>query len=329
MIEVIHHQGRYPIEFLSPSEIVEKLPANRVMIVDEDVARLWPQVTDENGILVPAGEASKSLRQFERIAEELGQRRTKRNATLVALGGGVVGDLAGFVAAAYMRGVGYIQIPTTLLAMVDSSVGGKVGLDLKNGKNLVGSFHAPRSVYIAQDFLTTLDQRQVTNGMAEVLKYGFIADAQLLTGKPDQATIEACVQIKSEIVKQDEFDRTGLRATLNFGHTVGHALEAITGYGPLLHGEAIAIGMVAETRIAEHLNLAERGLAQQVREVMTANGLPTHHEQLSNPALVELMRGDKKVEGDRLAFSFVSRPGTCKLVTDVPESIVLEVLSQS
>ncbi len=208
-------------------------------------------------LTVPPGETSKSLKVVERCYDQLARHRLERKSFIVALGGGVVGDLAGFVAATYLRGIPFVQAPTSLLAQVDSSVGGKVGVNLKAGKNLVGAFHQPRFVLCDLAALATLSTREFRAGLAEVIKYGIIYDAALfaqlerdlpllLKRDPDvlAGVVARCCQIKAEVVQQDETE-TGLRAILNFGHTIGHAIEAISGYGKFLHGEAISIGQVA------------------------------------------------------------------------------------
>lgn len=333
MIGVQHHRGSYDVQFAEPSQLDQLLPPKRVVLVDANVATLWAGLVSAEAIVIPEGEDSKSLVEFGRLCEILAERRVTRETTLVALGGGVVGDLVGYVAASYMRGVPFVQIPTTLLSMVDSSVGGKVGVDLKGGKNLVGAFYPPAAVFICPDFLATLPERQVINGTAEVWKYGFILDPTMLPQLRSNEALSAeiirrCIQLKADVVQKDEFDRLGLRATLNFGHSVGHALETLTGYGPLLHGEAIAIGMVAEARIGEALEITPKGTAELIEADLRHGGLPTWHHDLKNPDLIATMRGDKKVEGHGLAFSLLTELGACKLCTGIAESLVAEVLSQ-
>jgi 3-dehydroquinate synthase len=252
----------------------------------------------------------------------------------VALGGGVVGDLAGFVAATYMRGVPLVQIPTSLLAQVDSSVGGKVGIDLPEGKNMVGAFYPPERVSICTETLDTLSQREFDNGMAEVWKAGFILDRSLVDRLVAKSLtrdemVQRCIEIKRQVVEADEFETNGERAKLNFGHTVGHAVEKLTGYGPVLHGEAISIGMVIEARLGEAIGLSEPGTHDAVEECLGSQGLPTTSLVLRNiDMLIETMRRDKKASGGRLAFSLLTHIGGCKLVEDVPESDVRKVLAR-
>src|SRR5215216_6261011 len=214
-------------------------------------------------VTVPPGEKSKTLRGVESCFDKLAAHRLERKSFVIALGGGVVGDLAGFVAATYLRGIPFVQVPTTLLAQVDSSVGGKVGVNLKAGKNLVGAFHQPRLVLCDLQTLRTLPSREFRAGLAEVIKYGIIYDAALFQTLERQMSkllkqqpaalaqiVARCCEIKAEVVSQDETE-SGLRAILNFGHTIGHALEAISGYGKFLHGEAISIGQVYAARLSQ------------------------------------------------------------------------------
>src|SRR5579862_2236258 len=245
---------------------------NRCAIIsDRNVARHFGKLAQKSLqgagfdavlIVVPAGETAKSLKTVQSCYDRLAQHRLERKSYIVALGGGVVGDLAGFVAATYLRGIPFIQVPTTLLAQVDSSVGGKVGVNLKAGKNLVGAFHQPRLVLCDLDTLSSLPAREFRSGLAEVIKYGIICDARLfahlehdlpklLKRDPDTLTevIARCCEIKADVVGQDETE-TGLRAILNFGHTIGHAIENISGYGKYLHGEAISIGQVAAAKLS-------------------------------------------------------------------------------
>ena len=266
------------------------------------------------------------------VADWLAEQGAKRDATVVALGGGVVGDLAGFAAATYLRGVGLVQIPTTLLAQVDSSVGGKVGVDLRQGKNLLGAFYPPTEVRICVDALDTLPERQWSSGLAEVLKTGFIMEPSILdqadpgTRAEIRGLVEVCIDCKRRIVEADELETTGLRSILNFGHTVGHAIETALGYEELLHGEAISIGMTVEAELSERLGLAQE-VARPVRETLAAHDLPTSHPILTQGRrLLELMAQDKKSLSDSLAFSLLRSIGQCELVRAVPAAEVLAAL---
>jgi len=293
-------------------------------------------------VVVPAGETAKSLRTVQSCYDQLAAHRLERKSFVVALGGGVVGDVAGFVAATYLRGIAFVQVPTTLLAQVDSSVGGKVGVNLKAGKNLVGAFYQPRLVLCDLATLDTLPVREYRAGLAEVIKYGVIRDAKLFTHlerelpkllKREPKTladlVARCCQIKAEVVGQDETE-SGLRAILNFGHTVGHALEAISSYGKYLHGEAIAIGQVAAARLsAARLGLPARDVERIIRLFERA-GLPTTVRLGSARArrLFAAMRLDKKVRGGEIKFVLVRKIGRVEFGHCVPEGLIDQVLTE-
>jgi len=261
------------------------------------------------------GESTKSLAELGRVLDFLAAQRMDRTSVLFAMGGGVIGDLAGFAAAAYLRGIDFVQIPTTLLAMVDSSVGGKTGINLPAGKNLVGAFHQPRGVFVATSLLATLPAREFAAGMAEVIKYGLLGDAALLAQLERQpltvnsselaAVVRRCCELKSMIVEADERElaQEGGRALLNLGHTFGHAIEQVTGYGAYLHGEAVAIGLCAAARLSERLGAIGAAEVRRVDAVVAAHGLPT---RLRAPlAICELraaMARDKKVRAGGLRF---------------------------
>jgi 3-dehydroquinate synthase len=216
--------------------------------------------------------------------------------------------------------------------MVDSSVGGKVAIDLPEGKNLAGAFWPPCEVRIPFDALDSLPERQRINGIAEVLKYGFIMDSPLLEDPLNdlRTTVLRCVTLKAQIVEEDEHETNGRRAILNFGHTVGHAIERLTGYGPILHGEAIAVGMTVESVLGERLGITPSGTADMVRHTLRQYGLPTEHPVVRDiEPMLAAMRGDKKAVGGRLAFSLLTCVGDCKLVADVPEDDVRHVLESS
>jgi 3-dehydroquinate synthase len=272
---------------------------------------------------VPAGETAKSIRSVEMCYDALAKHRLERGSFIVALGGGVVGDLAGFVAATYLRGIAFVQAPTTLLAQVDSSVGGKVGVNLKAGKNLVGSFHQPRRVFCDLDTLRTLPSREYRSGLAEVIKYGIIYDAALFRRlerdlekllRRDTKTladvVARCCEIKADVVGKDETEG-GLRAILNFGHTIGHALEATAGYGKYLHGEAIAIGQVAAAELSERLMGLPAKDVERIRELLSRAGLPVNLKLSASQRrkLLAAMKLDKKVSGGEVKFVLARRIG--------------------
>jgi 3-dehydroquinate synthase len=291
-------------------------------------------------ITVRAGEKSKRWRTVGECQEQLAGRRLERKSFIAALGGGVVGDLAGFVAASYLRGIPFVQIPTTLLAQVDSSVGGKTGVNLRAGKNLVGAFHQPRLVLCDLAALTTLPEREYRAGLAEVIKYGVIYDSALfrrielklediLSRKRAilGELVARCCQIKAEVVSQDETE-TGLRAILNFGHTIGHAIEAVSGYGKFLHGEAISIGQVAAARLSVRLNgFAEKEEAR-VRRLFERAGLPVSLRASIRlkDRLIEAMRLDKKVSGGEVKFVLASAIGKVDCGHAVPEAEIRSAL---
>ncbi len=269
----------------------------------------------------PAGEAQKTRETWAEISDAMLETGIGRDSTVIAFGGGVAGDLGGFVAATYMRGLPFIQVPTTLLAMIDASVGGKVGVDTPAGKNLVGAFHQPSAVIIDPDLLRTLPPEHLRSGLAEAVKHGAIADREylewieasadeLLAGDPEALSrlIVRSVEIKTEMVMRDEHE-TGPRKLLNFGHTVGHAVEALSGYG-MLHGEAVSIGMVAETRIAERMGVAGKGTTERLRQVLSRLGLPTAMPMTwSAEEVVNRTRTDKKARGGRVEYALICAPG--------------------
>jgi 3-dehydroquinate synthase len=328
----------------------ENLGGRCAIITDSNVARLYAQPAKETLaaagfdsllITIPAGESAKSLRSVQACYDQLAAHRLERKSFVVALGGGVVGDLAGFVAATYLRGIPFVQVPTTLLAQVDSSVGGKVGVNLKAGKNLVGAFYQPRFVLCDLATLDTLPSREFRAGLAEVIKYGIIYDAALFrklerelpqllqrTENVLGSVVARCCAIKAEVVGQDETEG-GLRAILNFGHTVGHALEAISGYGQFLHGEAISIGQVAAAELSEALLGLSAAEVDRVRQLLERAGLPIGIKL--SPAqqgrLLQAMQLDKKVSGGEVKFVLARRIGEVLYGRKVPGPQLNQVLT--
>lgn len=265
-------------------------------------------------IVVPDGEAAKSWEQLDRIVDQLLEARYGRGSLIVALGGGVVGDLAGFAASVYQRGVPYIQVPTTLLAQVDSSVGGKTAVNHARGKNMIGAFYQPRVVISDVSVLQTLPDRELRAGLAEVIKHGLILDAEftswleahmkeLLARQPEALTyaIRRCCELKASVVAQDERE-AGLRAILNLGHTFGHAIEAGMGYGEWLHGEAVGAGMVMAAELSRCLGLIGAPEVRRVRDLIGSAGLPVSGPNLPLARYQELMSVDKKAEGGAIKF---------------------------
>lgn len=327
----------------------ERVPAKHAVIITDSgvtvhaeqvAAALTADQLRCDVLCVPAGEASKSLAQAERLWNELVALKADRTTAIVAVGGGVVGDLAGFVAASFARGLDFIQIPTTLLAQVDSSVGGKTGVNLPAAKNIVGAFWQPRGVLIDLDVLATLPEREYRSGLAEVVKYGVILDpvffeyleqhADGLAAR-DAVALEHVIarscRLKADVVEQDERELTGLRAVLNYGHTFCHAIETVSGYGTYLHGEAVAIGMVCASRLAESLGRIGADVTERQRTLLTRLGLPTMVSGLDHDALVAAMQRDKKVEHGRLRFVLPRRLGHVELVGNVEPALVRRAMA--
>jgi len=308
----------------------------------DTVVRSIQQVGSRVDLLtLEPGEATKSVRQAETLWQELLTRATDRKSVIVAVGGGVVGDLAGFLAATYARGIDFIQVPTTLLAQVDSSVGGKVAVNLPGAKNMVGAFWQPRGVLIDTEVLETLPLREYRAGLGEVVKYGVILDADFFRYLEDNLEainrrdpevlrhiLARCCELKADVVQADEREETGLRAVLNYGHTFCHAIEALTGYGTYLHGEAVAIGMLCASRLAERLGRIDRQTTERQRALLLALGLPVDLPDLDRDQFVAAMQRDKKVEHGRLRFVLPRRMGHVELVGDVPADDVLATLEE-
>jgi 3-dehydroquinate synthase len=307
-------------------------PAHRyALITDSNVGPLYAKKvaaqleSDAVVILtIPSGESNKTREAWARLTDQMLAKGYGRDSAIIALGGGVVGDLAGFVAATFMRGIPVVQVPTTLLAMIDASIGGKTAVDTPAGKNLVGAFHPPAAVLIDPQLLVTLPLRELRAGFAEVLKHGVIADEPYLTSVASRAPgllstdgpkgdsmfslIVRSVEIKANIVSRDEREG-GLRQVLNFGHTIGHAVELVSGY-TLLHGEAVAIGMALESELAEVIGLAQTGTAATVNRALQSAGLPTALPPGSDGrAVIEAMRADKKGRSGRTRFALPLRIG--------------------
>jgi 3-dehydroquinate synthase len=289
---------------------------------------------------VPAGESSKCLTELSKLYDALYDLAADRKTCVVAVGGGVIGDLAGFAAATYNRGLPLIMVPTSLLAMVDSSVGGKTGINHPKGKNLIGSFHQPSGVWIDLAYLKTLPEREYLSGLAEVVKYGVILDAEFFDYLETNAkqvrdrksgllshVVSRCCRLKADVVEKDEHETTGLRAVLNYGHTFAHAYETLAGYGTLLHGEAVAIGMMDAAKLAHRLGLIDANFVERQRTLLEALWLPTSPlAAYPTDELIAVMRRDKKAVGGKMRFILPTRLGEVKLFDDVPESLVRDVL---
>ena len=348
-------QRRYPIHvgsgLLTNKELwLPYLRGKQVLVIsDENVAPHYLPPIDEalqsdgrqvGQLVLPPGEQEKTMARFSEALHALAMLRANRDACVIALGGGVVGDLAGFAAACWMRGIDFVQMPTTLLAMVDSSVGGKTAVDLPEGKNLVGAFHQPRAVIADITTLSTLPQRELSAGLAEVVKYGAIFDEGFfawledhttdLLARRDEVIIEAILrscQHKANVVARDETEQ-GDRALLNFGHTFGHALETATEYGSLLHGEAVSIGMLLAARLSAQLGRSTVHDSDRLAALLRRLQLPVELPGGHTPAyLLELMRLDKKSLSGALRLILWRGIGHAEIVRDIPESNVLSVLT--
>jgi 3-dehydroquinate synthase len=279
-------------------------------------------------VVMSEGEQYKTLETVAKLYVDFVRVGMDRSSTVVALGGGVVGDTAGFAAATYMRGVRLVQMPTSLLAMVDSSVGGKVGVDLPQGKNLVGAFKQPEVVLIDTDVLRTLPAREWRCGMAEVIKHGLLADETLLDPgilmNPERApeVVRRAVQVKVDIVQQDPFEQN-VRAYLNLGHTFAHAIEQVSGYN-WLHGEAVAVGLLAAAKLSQKLGICGRALPSEVEDILAEVGLPSRLGWLDREALWAAMATDKKWKGGRSRFVLLRDVGQLCIVEDVPKADILD-----
>ncbi len=298
-------------------------------------ADITPQV-----FVVPAGEASKSLQCWQRILDWLIEHKAEKQEPILALGGGVVGDLAGFVAATYHRGVPLMQIPTSLLAQVDSAIGGKTGINHPLGKNLIGAFYQPKLIIVDPAFLLTLPERVYYEGWAEIVKYGMILDAGLFEMLEKQTSllqareaklltkiITRCIQLKMVVVQRDEHD-AGLRNILNYGHTFGHALEASTDYGTFLHGEAVAIGMEVAAQIAVARGLLTNEDALRQHELLRAFNLPVHCHGIDTESILEKMQRDKKVRAGRMRWVLPTCIGHAGVYDDIPLEVVQNVIAR-
>lgn len=310
-------------------EVKQLLPkAQKVVIIsDDNVAPLYADILKEslvavnldvNVVIFPAGEQSKSIKVFAEILERLAEYKVTRTDVIITLGGGVVGDLGGFVASSYMRGIPFIQVPTSLLAQIDSSVGGKVAVDLQAGKNLVGAFYQPKAVFIDTNLLNTLPDRFFYDGLAEVIKYGCIQDKDLFVklescqNKADlmndiEEIIAICCNIKARIVEKDEFD-TGVRMLLNFGHTLGHAIEQYFSYSKFTHGEGVAIGMYQFTKCTENMGITKKNTVGRLKRVLEKYNLPLI-APVCKEELLDVMAKDKKKAGNQITLVILEEIG--------------------
>ena len=289
-------------------------------------------------VTIPTGEEAKSIREFEKLQRKLLELGCDRKTILIALGGGVVGDASGFAAATFMRGIDYIQIPTTLLAMIDSSIGGKTGINLPDGKNLIGAFHQPKAVVVDPEVLSTLPERETVSAMGEMLKYGSITDSDFFNWLVEnldsiinnrdmnvlQSAIIKSAEIKADIVARDEME-SGLRKILNFGHTIGHALETVLGFGTILHGEAVAYGMIA----AGHLSMQKTNFSSEDCERLETaiRNLPLPKlNDLNMKSIIETMKRDKKVQDGKIHFVLLEEIGEPVIIDNIDETDIQNAL---
>jgi len=330
-----------------PSLLDEYFSGTQALIVTNDaVKELYldalisslPNSMKINTVIVPDGEAYKTLETYARVIDKLVETRHNRTTTVIALGGGVIGDLAGFAAATYQRGVTFVQIPTTLLALVDSAVGGKTAVNHAHGKNLIGTFYQPRCVIADVATLRTLPERELRAGLAEVIKYGVIYDSQFFDWIDEQLerlvkietdamihAVRRSCQIKASIVQADERE-LGKRAILNYGHTFGHALEAVTGYQQLLHGEAVAIGMVMAADLSMRLGWLPTTQASRIRDLVKRAGLPVSPPSLSSSAVFDAMNMDKKVVDGQIRLVLAKGIGEVIVTDEASTETIFETL---
>ena len=336
-----HHlsaMGEYDVYVGQVSNLTSFPMQNPIVVTDENVAKfhldtIKQAIPDAKSIVIPAGEEHKNLETVSGLWKSFLENGLDRKSTVIALGGGVIGDMAGFAAATYMRGISWVAVPTTLLSMVDASIGGKTGFDLPEGKNLVGSFHPPKLVLADPSLLLTLPERELVSGMAEVVKHGIISDPDLFAmcnrgmdwvKNNLEEIVKHAMAVKIKVIEEDPYEQ-GIRATLNLGHTVGHAVELVSKF-ELRHGEAIAIGTVAETRYAEERSIAEKGLADKIAGTLSALGLPTEiPKEMPREEIVSAMRVDKKKNAKVIRFALPAEIGRVELVNVDDLEAVMEI----
>ncbi len=340
--------GRDVIDDLGTELQKTGLKGRAFLVVDEvmfpNPSRRAQEALERGGyethvLALEIGEANKNLETVQIVYDWLADLLADRSDIVVAMGGGVTGDLVGFAAATWLRGVAVVHVPTSLAAMVDSSIGGKTGVNIPKGKNLLGAFHQPKLVLQDVGHLKSLPAREMSAGWAEAVKHGFILDAQLLdtferlapqmkalAGEEPVAAIRRSVAIKGEIVSADEFETGDHRVLLNYGHTIGHAIEKVSGYGTYLHGEAVAIGMMAAAGIAERLGMIDEELVDRQRRVLESYDLPVRASGLDVDALIEATKSDKKSRGGTIRWVLLEGPGKATTRRDVPEEVVREAV---
>ena len=340
----------YPI-YLNPG-LVKELPSylseyNRgqrwIIISQQNIMEIIGYDIEKNLIdngfdcihfTLPIGEAAKSMSQFNRTISQMIECECDRKSFIISLGGGVVGDIAGFISSTYMRGIDYIQIPTTLLSMVDSSIGGKTGVNTSLGKNLIGSIYQPKAVFIDQEMLRTLPRQEIISGLGEIIKYGAIADKSFfdrvsiwlddIQNFPLNEAIEICCKIKADIVSKDEHD-FGVRKILNFGHTIGHALESFYGFKNIRHGEAVAFGMICSGYISHKLNKLDENQYLCLRDTIKKLPLPIL-KRVNQNQIFDYIKKDKKYENGKLNYIILNKIGNAGITNQVGQKLLLKSL---
>jgi len=323
--------GEYDVVIDSLARLTKSLYQNFVIVTDENVAKFHLENVksvfrdsscEPKSVIIPAGETYKNLETINYLWKSFLESGLDRKSTVIALGGGVIGDMTGFAASTYMRGISWIAVPTTLLSMVDASIGGKTGFDLPEGKNLIGSFYPPKLVLADPNFLFTLPERELCSGMAEVVKHGIISDPELFRLSSHglewvktnlEEVVKRAMAVKIKVIEEDPYEK-GIRARLNLGHTIGHAVELVSQF-ELHHGEAVAIGMVAEAKYAERIGVAKQGLANEIADVLTKLGLPTSiPEEMPPQEILRAMQVDKKRHAASIRFALPVEIGKVELV---------------
>ena len=343
----------YPIYIGSDVSLDNELYSKHIsskkiaLITNEQIADLYLSeisqtlnAFDLKTLVLPEGETEKNLETVGKAVEFLSDNGIDRDSSIIAFGGGVIGDITGFVASSYMRGIKFLQVPTTLLAQVDSSVGGKTGVNINTGKNLIGSFYQPSAVIADTRYLNSLEPNRLSEGLAEVIKYGLIRDEDFfiwlskntnrisaLESEVMTHLIERCCQIKAEIVSEDEREGS-IRAILNYGHTFGHAIESLTDYGVYTHGEAVSIGMVMAASMAERMGMLSQADKKDITNLLESVNLPTEKPDLNSNDFLESMKRDKKVQDGEIRLILLESIGRAIISNDYPNEILMETISE-
>lgn len=320
--------------FVVSNKIISSLYLNLVL---SEVSLYADKVVS---MLVPDGEKYKEFNTVNLIYNKLLEENFERSSTLIALGGGVIGDMSGFVASTYQRGINFIQVPTTLLSQVDSSVGGKTAINHTLGKNMIGTFYQPKAVFIGTDVLQSLSKREFSSGLAEIIKYALLGDKEFfnylennidlllnLEKEVLEYTVYKCCEMKSQIVFEDEKELGGKRALLNLGHTFAHAIEVKMGYGNWLHGEAVAAGLVLSCRLSERLGIFSNNDTLRVIDLLKKAKLPFNPPDIEFSEWIRIMRNDKKVKNSKINFIVLNGIGNAKIVTDVEDNVIKDIIS--